>query len=169
MKAIFAMLAGYNRWANERLYKAAGALTREQYHEHRGAFLGSLNGTLNHLLVGDRIWMRRFTGEGPQPKALDEILLDDIADLARARAAEDDWIIAYINGLNEEALAAPFTYHRMIIPDEVTQPLTPVLIHFFNHQIHHRGQAHCLLTEITGEAPSLDLVVYQRASGAGMT
>ena len=169
MKAMFAMMAGYNQWANARLYRAAAVLTDEQYRENRGAFFGSLNGTLNHLLVADRVWMRRFTGEGPLPRSLDEILFNTLGDLARARQAEDQRIIAYVDGLTKEALAAPISYRKMSGPGEaVTQPLAPALMHFFNHQTHHRGQAHCLLTQITGDAPSFDLLLFQRDSGMGM-
>ncbi|PTW60019.1 putative damage-inducible protein DinB [Breoghania corrubedonensis] len=168
MKEIFAMMAGYNQWANARLYKTACALTREQYRTNRGAFFGSMHGTLNHLLVADRVWMRRFTGEGPQPRSLDEILFDELADLTRARQAEDTRIIDYVDGLTEESLAARFTYRTMTAPQDITQPLAPALMHVFNHQTHHRGQAHCLLTEITGDAPSFDLILYQRGSGLGM-
>ena len=168
MKAMFAMMAGYNQWANARLYRTAGALTRDQYRANRGAYFGSLHGTLNHLLVADRVWMRRFTGEGPQPRALDEILFDDLSPLTRARQAEDQRIIAYVDELTDMALASSISYRKMTGPDEVTQPLGPALMHFFNHQTHHRGQAHCLLTEITGDAPSFDLVLFQRDSGMGM-
>ncbi len=169
MKALFAMLAGYNQWANIRLYNAAAALTDDQYREDRGAFFGSLNGTLNHLLVADRVWMRRFTGTGPQPSALDEILYEELADLEAARMAEDERIIAYIRDLSEEALSGQLRYRRMTRPEEVSQPLAPLLSHFFNHQTHHRGQAHCILTALTGDAPSLDLLVYQAETGVGMT
>lgn len=75
MKAHFSMFAAYNRWAHERLYQAAGKLSDADYRADRGAFFGSLNGTLTHILVGDRIWMRRFTGEGPVHARLDEIVL----------------------------------------------------------------------------------------------
>ncbi|WP_321341036.1 DinB family protein [Breoghania sp.] len=169
MKAIFAMLAGYNQWANTRLYKAAAALTRDQYREDRGAFFGSLHGTLNHLLVADRVWMRRFTGSGPQPSALNEILHEELADLEAARMAEDERIIGYIRDLSEEARSGWLRYRRMTTPEEVSQPLSPLLSHFFNHQTHHRGQAHCLLTGLTGDAPSLDLLVYQAETGIGMS
>ena len=168
MKAIFTMMAGYNRWANTRLYKMAGVLTREQYRLNRGAFFGSLNGTMNHILVADRVWMRRFTGTGQQPGALDAILFDELADLTRARAEEDARIIAYVDELNEETLATSLSYRTLTDGKEITQPLGSALMHFFNHQTHHRGQAHCLLTELTGDAPSFDLTLYQRDSGAGM-
>ena len=78
MKSHFAMLAGYNRWANGRIYTAVRALSDADYRAERGAFFGSLHGTLNHLLVADRIWMRRFTGTGPVQTRLDEILFEDL-------------------------------------------------------------------------------------------
>jgi uncharacterized damage-inducible protein DinB len=167
MKAQFKMLADYNAWANERLYDAAAALADSDYRADLGAFFGSINGTLNHLLVGDRIWMRRFTGEGDAPAALDAILYDDFAQLRRARRAEDARIIAYVDRLTEPDLEATLSYRSTRSPAELAQQLAAVLLHFFNHQTHHRGQAHCLLTRLSGEAPSLDLLVYQRQSGAG--
>src|SRR5579872_6642427 len=106
MKAEFEMLAQYNEWANARLYDAAAALPDADYHADHGVFFGSLHGTLNHLLVGDRIWMHRFTGEGEEPKSLDAILYDDFAGLRAARAAEDARIKAYIASLGEADLGA---------------------------------------------------------------
>src|SRR5712691_5526643 len=104
MKAQFEMLAAYNSWVNQRLYKAAANLPHQDYRADHGAFFGSLHGTLNHLLLADRIWMHRFTGEGLEPKELDEILYDDFAELREARRAEDARIIAYIAALTEEDL-----------------------------------------------------------------
>jgi uncharacterized damage-inducible protein DinB len=162
MKSHFDMFAGYNAWANRRLYDAAAKLTEAQYRTDRGAFFRSLHGTLNHLLVGDRIWMRRFTGEGPSPARLDEILHDDLASLRAAREAEDRRILDYVAGLDEAKLAGLIRYRRLTAPDEVVQPLAPALAHFFNHQTHHRGQAHAILTGLVGAAPELDLLYYQR-------
>ena len=170
MKPHFAMFAAYNRWANERVYEAAAKLADADYRANRGAFFGSLHGTLNHLLVGDRIWMRRFTGTGPVHAQLDEILFDDLSGLAAARREEDERIIAYVDGLSEADLATPFTYRTIVKPTDITQPLAPALAHFFNHQTHHRGQAHTLVTIAAGNAamPSLDLIMFQRATGMGL-
>ena len=168
MKTLFQMLAAYNGWANERLYDAAARIPDAEYRRDRGAFFGSLHGTLNHLLLGDRIWMHRFTGEGVEPKELDAILYEDFAELRAARRASDARIVDYIEGLSDKNLAGPICYRSTRSPAEIEQLLAPLLLHFFNHQTHHRGQAHCLLTEISGEAPSLDLLVYQRQTGAGM-
>ncbi|HET7716423.1 MAG TPA: DinB family protein [Bauldia sp.] len=171
MKGLFAMLAGYNRWANRRLYAAARALPDAEYRKPRGAFFGSLHGTLNHLVVADRIWMRRFTGEGPVQTRLDEILFDEFEALDSAREVEDQRIISFVDGLGEADLAATFTYRTIVNPQDITQPLMPALAHFFNHQTHHRGQAHGLITAIAGNAaaPSLDLILYQRETGVGLS
>ena len=80
------MLAGYNAWANERVYDAAEGLSDADYRADRGAFFKSVHGTLNHLLVADRIWMRRFTGEGDAPNRLDAILFERLDELRAARA-----------------------------------------------------------------------------------
>ena len=94
MLARYLMFAGYNTWCNERLYDAAAQVPDADYRANRGAFFKSLHGTLNHLLVGDRIWMRRFTGRGDVPPNLDAILYDDFAQLRAARRAEDTLITA---------------------------------------------------------------------------
>lgn len=168
IKQLFEMMARYNAWANDRLYAAAAEVNHVDYRADHGAFFGSLHGTLNHLLVADRIWMHRFTGEGPLPAALDEILFEDFEELREARRTEDARIIGYIEGLAEPDIAATFRYRTMVNPVEITQPLAPALMHFFNHQTHHRGQAHALLTRLTGTAPSFDLIVFQRETGVGL-
>ncbi|MEJ8573355.1 DinB family protein [Microbaculum marinum] len=169
MKSHFQMMAGYNGWANERLYAAAAALPDEAYRRECGAFFGSLHRTLNHILVGDRIWMRRFTGTGDAPAKLDVILYDDFSDLLEARRTEDARIADYVDSLSEEQTSGMFTYRTISNPTDITQPLAPALIHFFNHQTHHRGQAHCLLTQLSGTAPSFDLIVFQRETGIGLS
>lgn len=169
MKSLFAMLAAYNAWANERLFAASARLPDGDYRAEQGVFFHSLHGTLNHLLVGDRIWMHRFTGEGEEPKLLAAILYDDFPSLREARRKEDARILAYVAGLEEAALVGTIRYRSTRSPAELEQPLAPLLLHFFNHQTHHRGQAHAVLTRLTDEAPSLDLLIFQRESGIGMT
>lgn len=168
MKPLFTMLANYNRWANSLLYDAVAPLSDADYRADLGAFFGSLHGTLNHVLIGDRAWLKRFSGKGTHPDRLDAIIADDFAALRREREATDAAYIAYTAGLTEDALTATFTYTPMTNPVPVTQPLAPALLHAFNHQTHHRGQAHTLLTRLTGEAPALDLIYYQRQSGEGI-
>lgn len=170
MKSRYQMFAGYNAWCNERLYAAAATLSDADYRASRGAFFKSVHGTLNHLLVGDRIWMRRFTGAGNVPPALDAILHDDFEALRAARRSEDTLISRYIGRLGEGDLNSMLRYRTVVRPQTIEQPLAPALDHFFNHQTHHRGQAHALLSSIIGNdaTPSFDLIIYQRETGVGL-
>ena len=166
MKAHFAELARYNQWSNRRLYDAAAALPDADYRADRGAFFKSMHGTLNHMLVADRVWMQRFTGQGLAPDRLDAILHDDLASLRTAREAEDRRIVEYVDGLDEAALAGSIRYRRVSTPDEFVQALRPALAHFFNHQTHHRGQAHTILCGFGHRDLVLDLLFYQRSVAA---
>jgi uncharacterized damage-inducible protein DinB len=169
IKTRYSMFAGYNAWCNERLYDAAAKVSDADYRANRGAFFKSLHGTLNHLLVGDRIWMQRFTGKGELPPSLDAILYDDFAGLRAARISEDAHINAYIDALSEADLAGFIRFRTFVRPTDIEQELSPALDHFFNHQTHHRGQAHALLSSIIGNdmTPSFDLIIYQRETGQG--
>ncbi len=169
MHAIYRLFAHYNAWANVRLYGAVAELSDSDYRADLGVFFGSLHRTLNHLVVTDRIWMKRFTGSGDAPDRLDAILFDDLASLRLAREAEDARIVAWVEGLSEADLAATISYRPVSDPQEIRQPLAPALSHVFNHQTHHRGQCHAMLTRLTGTAPSLDLAPFQRQSGLGMS
>jgi uncharacterized damage-inducible protein DinB len=160
--------ARYNAWANARLYEAVEGLSDEDYRADRGVFFRSMHGTLNHLLVTDRVWLQRFTGEGDVPDRLDAILFERFSDLRDARESEDERILRYVSGLGEDALNGTISYRRVSTPEPVTQPLAPGLSHWFNHQTHHRGQAHALLTGLVGCAPELDLLFYQRLAAKGL-
>ena len=167
MKDHYTSFAGYNAWANRRLYDAAAQLSDAEYRADKGAFFKSMHGTLNHLLTTDWVWMHRFTGQGASPTGLDEIQHEHLADLRAAREAEDRRIIAYIDGLSEEQLKGVIRYRRVSTPEEFVQPLAPALAHWFNHQTHHRGQAHMILTSLGTAPPELDLLYFQRLSDAG--
>ena len=168
MLASFEMFAGYNAWANRRLYDACAALKAEDLHAGLGAFFGSLHGTLNHLLVTDLIWLARFRGDALPGLALDTVLHDGFPALRAAREAADDTLITYVSSLDAAALAAEISYRPVSRPEAVRQPRWSALAHLFNHQTHHRGQCHAMLTRVAIEAPSLDLIVYQRATGSGL-
>ena len=167
MLARYLMFAGYNTWCNERLYDAAAQVADGDYRADRGAFFKSLHGTLNHLLVGDRIWMRRFTAQGAVPPGLDAILYDDFMQLRAARRVEDERILHYVGTLSEDDLVKTIRFRTVVNPQDIEQVLAPALDHFFNHQTHHRGQAHALLSAIIGKerTPSFDLIIYQRQTG----
>ncbi|WP_159007813.1 DinB family protein [Bradyrhizobium sp. S69] len=159
---IFRQIAAYNHWANLRLYGAALELPEEAYRLPIGVFFGSLHGTLNHLLLTDRIWLKRLTGRGEHPDRLDTILYDDRRDLLSARIAEDARLKDLIDGYGEADLTAPLSY-QTTSGKPYSQPRRDILLHLFNHQTHHRGQAHACCSILTGsEPPTLDLLAFQR-------
>jgi uncharacterized damage-inducible protein DinB len=162
MKSHFSRMARYNAWANARLYAAARGLPDESYRKNVGAFFGSLHGTLNHLLLTDRIWMRRFTGIGDHPLKLNAILFEDLPSLDLARKEEDRRIVHYVNGLSDGDIGKVLEYSTMSgVPQR--NPLVELLAHLFNHQTHHRGQAHTILTILgIAEPQSMDLLPMLR-------
>jgi uncharacterized damage-inducible protein DinB len=158
----FRQLADYNHWANRRLYATALEMPEEAYRRPTGVFFGSLHGTLNHLLLTDRVWLKRLTGEGGHPSRLDAILFEDRNELGRARMAEDARLIDVVGRYSEAALNEELAYQTMSGAPQ-RQPLGQILMHLFNHQTHHRGHAHACCSIVTGkEPPSLDLLQFQR-------
>ena len=158
----FRQLAAYNHWANMRLYGAALEMPEDAYRLTTGVFFGSLHGTLNHLLLADRIWLKRLTGTGEHPDRLDAILFEDISELLRARIAEDARLSDVVANFSEADLAKPVSY-QTTSGKPYSQPLQDILLHLFNHQTHHRGQAHACCSILTGsEPPTLDLLAFQR-------
>ena len=154
-------MANYNRWANRRLY-AAAALPDEDYRRPAGAYFTSLHGTLNHLLVTDRNWMARFENTGEPQAKLNAVLFERFEDLRAAREREDERVIRHVAGLSDAQLDADFEYATTSGKPQ-RQPRWEALVHFFNHQTHHRGQAHAILTRLgVAEPPPLDLLVMQR-------
>lgn len=162
----FRTLARYNQWANRRLYAAAGALPEADYLRPLPSFFGSLHATLNHVLVGDRAWMGRLTGHPANIKSLDQILYADFVGLRVAREAEDAAIVNFMDSLDEPTLNSTLRYKTLGGESHAT-PTRLVLGHLFNHQTHHRGQCHQLLSALgVKEPPPLDLMHYVRESEA---
>lgn len=149
-------MAAYNSAANHRLYAACSLLDETARRKERGAFFRSIHGTLNHLLLGDLIWMARFEGGEALSTGLDAELYARFEALARARLALDKRIETFFGSLNAAALERTISY----VNNEgrpFADPLSLLLPHFFNHQTHHRGQVHALLTQARVDAPVLDL------------
>ncbi len=163
----YRQLAAYNAWANARLYDGAAAIGADLLARPMGAFFGSLTGTLNHLVVTDRIWLSRLLATGEPQPPLDTVLETDLSALRALRMAEDARLEAFVAGLDAAGLDVPVTYANSS-GRTFTQDRASVLDHLFNHQTHHRGQAHTLLTQLGGReaAPSLDLIVFQRELAA---
>ena len=166
---LFRQWAVYNTWMNGRLYDAAAGLGEAAIREERGAFFGSIFGTLNHIVVGDTLWLKRFAASGcgrglegldaiPAPAALRDAVAADLAGLRARRETLDAMIVAWVDTLAEADLARPLTYRR--ISGEVERkPLGPLVLHFFNHQTHHRGQATTLFSQAGVDVGVTDLLV----------
>ena len=140
-------MAAYTRWMNERLYECCAGVADAERKRDAGAFFRSIHGTLNHLLVGDRIWMGRFTGKPFAVKSLAEELYAEFAELGRERAATDAAIVAWAGALTESDLADELSYTSLIKPEPRRCPMWFAVTHFFNHQTHHRGQLTTLLSQ----------------------
>lgn len=140
-------MARYNRWMNKRLYAVCAALPDETRKSDRGAPFHSIHGTLNHLLLADRLWMGRFRGAPYAIRGLDQDLYADFEELRAARAASDAEILAWADSLTDEELAQDFTFVSFVDPKPRTMPLWFAAQHFFNHQTHHRGQLTTLLEQ----------------------
>jgi uncharacterized damage-inducible protein DinB len=157
----FRTFARYNQWANRRLYAACVALPEVEYLKPRASYFGSIHAALNHILVGDRIWMGRLTNHDPHIKSLDQILYADFLGLRVAREAEDATVVNFADGLDEPTLNTTLRYKNMAGEAQAT-PVRFVLGHFFNHQAHHRGQVHGLLSQTAVPPPPLDLIYFLR-------
>jgi len=143
---------------NECLYATCAALPDEDRRADRGAFFRSIHGTLNHLLLGDLIWLGRFRGGTFPVASLDEELHADFPGLRREREATDREIETWVRGLTPQALAAPLRFRSITQDRERVFPLHHLAIHFFNHQTHHRGQITTLLFQCGVDPGVTDLL-----------
>jgi uncharacterized damage-inducible protein DinB len=152
----FRMLARYNRIANERLYEQCGQLGPVEYRRERKGSFGSIHKLLNHLLLGDRIWMSRFAGGGNTTPPLNSILFENFPELRFARVAQDEEIEAFFANLDADFLQRQFSYVNNQGKDYV-ETVPVAVLHFFNHQTHHRGQVHVMMSQTDVKPPSLDM------------
>lgn len=150
------MLSGYNRLANERLYDSCAKLSDSERKKDRNAFFRSIHGTLNHIMIGDRIWLSRFQGKTIPSTGLDEILYDDFVQLRNERDTLDQRLDTFVRNLDSDFLQEKISY----INNEGHQyddPIRLLLPHLFNHQTHHRGQVHDMICQTNIDSPVLDL------------
>ncbi|NLH81102.1 MAG: damage-inducible protein DinB [Phyllobacteriaceae bacterium] len=162
------LAADYNAWMNRSIYDAAGRLPAEEVAADRGAFFGSILGTLEHLVVGDTLWLKRFAEHPsgaalapvralPRPTALSQIQFGALAPLRERREMLDGLIVAWARSLTESDLDVPLAY-RSTRGDAFVKPFELVIQHFFNHQTHHRGQTTTLLTQAGVDVGVTDLL-----------
>ncbi len=160
-----ALMARFNAWVNDKLYDCVAGLPDTDYRKDRKAFFGSIHNTLNHLLVVDRAWTCRIKGVAHGIDSLDQILYDDFDSLRAARKAEDAALIELVDGLSDEALRRPVTYRPMSLDGSFTNRCDRILITLFNHQTHHRGQVHAMLTQQGIAPPPMDVIVFLADAG----
>lgn len=161
MRDHFRRLAAYNIWANERLYDAVAELSDDRVMAANGAFFDSIFGTLTHILIADRIWMHRLTGEGPTHTNLRDRPFETLGALRNDRDAMDRRIEAYVASLSD-ADFEPDAHYSNTRGEPHHLPRQVILTHLFNHQTHHRGQVHHMLS-VEGESPPpLDLLYFVR-------
>ena len=151
--------ARYNRWQNKQLETLLGALDSKELTRDRKAFFGSILGTLNHLCWGDKLWMSRFDGgEKPDYDAKEDLTkFPTLSAWSAERFRLDGRISLWAEHLHNVDLAGDLTWFSGLTGKENTQPMAVVVPHFFNHQTHHRGQVHAMLTATGSEAPVTDL------------
>ena len=153
-------MARYNIWQNRSLYRAADTLSDAERREDRGAFFGSLHTTLAHILWADRVWMNRFASTPatePEDAQGRGAAFQDWETLKANRKSFDAVILDWAETLQDSWLAADFTWSNVAGTVTATQPAWRLVTHFFNHQTHHRGQAHALLTRLGASLEDTDL------------
>jgi uncharacterized damage-inducible protein DinB len=160
-RAYVQRLARYNCWQNGNLYGVADRLPDDERRRERGAFFGSIHKTLSHILWGDQVWMSRFT-DVPKPQAgIPEsvTLYPDWTGLNAERARFDQTIIDWADNVDDAWLSIEQTFYSTATKREWTRPRWMLVTHMFNHQTHHRGQVHCILTQAGGKPSDTDLTV----------
>ncbi len=153
------LMAKYNSVMNRQWYAAAALLTDEARKADNGAFWGSVHATLNHLMWADRQWMSRFDGWDKPAQSIKQSggLYDDFEAMAAARVRADAAIEAWAAGVTADWLAQDLVWFSGAVGREMRRPRGMLVVHFFNHQTHHRGQAHALLTAAGHDPGTTDL------------
>ena len=152
-------MAAYNAEMNRRIYAAADRIPDAARREPRGAFWGSLHGTLCHLLWGDQMWMSRFDGweKTDVVQRQSATLIEDFDELRYMRGVADAKILQWAGRVDETWLAEDQVWFSASVQKELRQPRSLLVAHFFNHQTHHRGQAHALITACGEKTGDTDL------------
>lgn len=159
------LMARYNRWQNGSIYGAAAGLSDAERRRDRGAFFGSIHGTLSHLMWGDGIWMHRFAGVPKPPGGIQDspALYGDWDGLRVQRKELDEQIIAWASSVTGDWLAGSTSWFSGALGREMTKANWVLAAHFFNHQTHHRGQVHAMLTAAGARPEDTDLMALDAA------
>jgi uncharacterized damage-inducible protein DinB len=153
------LMARYNAWQNENLMAAAADLPVPELTRFRGTHFGTLLATFNHLLWADTLWMSRFAGWDVPGGGIAESVnfTPNWIVFQRARREADRQITDWCTRLEPEALDGVLRWHSGALGRDVEKPLALCVTHFFNHQTHHRGQIHAMLTAAGAKPGDTDL------------
>lgn len=152
--------ARYNAWANRRLYAACAGLTHEERIRDRRGFFRSIHGTLNHILLSDLIYRERLEEKPTTFTRLDEILHEDFDALRDAHVAQDEWYVGFCDALEPAELDGILSFDTVETGEYFSLPLRRCLTNLFQHQIHHRGQTHHMLSHAGAGPPPLDFIKF---------
>lgn len=153
-------MARYNRWQNRSLIAAAAGLSDAERRRDRGAFFGSIFATLAHLYWADTMWLHRFTGTPAARGITPADSPDEVADWQTYQAGRDRLdraIQQWAKDVTAAELAADISYWSTAAERQITAPLGLIAVHMFNHQTHHRGQMHAMLTAAGAKPGDTDL------------
>jgi uncharacterized damage-inducible protein DinB len=162
-KSYVTMMAKYNAWQNRNLYTSARSLSDDERRKNRGAFFGSIHATFNHLLWADRAWLPRFLAQPhftvtPQDGL---VMYQDFEELTRERQKIDAEIEHWAESLDPDWLQGDLFWYSGMMKKDLSRPKQSVIPHFFNHQTHHRGQVHAMLTMAGAKPDDTDLILMQ--------
>ena len=163
-------MARFSAWANQRLHGACAQLPAGELERDRDAFFDSILGTLNHILLVDLLYRERIEGrDGSRFGALNEILHHDLGALTEAQAASDAWYVDLLRDLGEEALREPIAFTTLLDePEHWKVPRWVYYSNLFQHQVHHRGQEHNMLSQAGIDPPSVGFIEWQIELGEGI-
>jgi uncharacterized damage-inducible protein DinB len=148
-------MAYNNAWANHRLLSACAKLSQAEFEAKGTSFFPSIKATLNHILVIDHFYVDAMEGGTLGPAAwANEQPCATVAELKQAQAAVDRRLIAFCDGLREDGLDRIIRVHRGTRVQQ--ERCDRLLLHLFQHDIHHRGQAHAMLSGTSVKPPQLD-------------
>jgi uncharacterized damage-inducible protein DinB len=153
------LMARYNLWQNSGLIDMVPTLPPEELVRDRGAFWGGILGTLSHLLWGDRVWLSRLAGSPKPDLPLGESgrLVTDGAAWASGRAETDRVLTDWAQSVTSSHLEGEYSWDSPAAGRRVSRPRSLIVTHLFNHQTHHRGQVHAMLTAAGLRPPATDL------------
>ncbi|MEX2479283.1 MAG: DinB family protein [Gammaproteobacteria bacterium] len=164
MHAHLLLLARYHAWTFDMLYDALLPLDDELYRADCGLFFRSIHGTLNHLLLADRVWYGRIIGEGYEVPGLDTELEHERSALENALTVQTARWAEWLENMDEAALDQPLSYTNLA-GTRFENPFALVVQHVFNHGTHHRGQISAAISGYGHLGPEMDLIFYLRGAG----